>query len=65
LGASITCKGAIRVRRAAQNVLNLLDLPTFYQYLVRGGIVFPAVVLNRLRHQARGSVRSAASGKVV
>lgn len=38
---------------AAQNALNLLDVPTFYQYVVRGGILLAAVIFDRLR-QANG-----------
>ncbi|AGH49665.1 MULTISPECIES: L-arabinose ABC transporter permease AraH [Sphingomonas] len=38
---------------AAQNALNLLDVPTFYQYVVRGGILLAAVIFDRLR-QAGG-----------
>jgi L-arabinose transport system permease protein len=34
---------------AAQNALNLLDVPTFYQYVVRGGILLAAVIFDRLR----------------
>ena len=34
---------------AAQNALNLLNVPTFYQYVVRGGILLVAVVADRLR----------------
>jgi L-arabinose transport system permease protein len=37
----------------AQNALNLLDVPTFYQYVVRGGILLAAVIFDRLR-QAGG-----------
>lgn len=38
---------------AAQNALNLLDVPTFYQYVVRGGILLAAVVFDRLRQTGR------------
>jgi L-arabinose transport system permease protein len=34
---------------AAQNALNLLDVPTFYQYVVRGGILLAAVIFDRMR----------------
>ena len=34
---------------AAQNALNLLDVPTFTQYVVRGGILLAAVIFDRLR----------------
>ena len=40
---------------AAQNALNLLDVPTFYQYVVRGGILLAAVIVDRLRQT--GSIR--------
>jgi L-arabinose transport system permease protein len=40
---------------AAQNALNLLDVPTFYQYVVRGGILLAAVIFDRLRQS--GSLR--------
>ena len=32
-----------------QNALNLLGVPTFYQYVVRGGILLAAVIFDRLR----------------
>lgn len=53
---------------AAQNALNLLNIPTFYQYVVRGGILLAAVVADRMRQggglpalplPTRGSRRSA------
>lgn len=34
---------------AAQNALNLLDVPTFYQFVVRGGILLAAVLVDRYR----------------
>lgn len=37
----------------AQNALNLLNVPTFYQYVVRGGILLLAVVADRLRQDGR------------
>jgi len=37
---------------AAQNALNLLNVPTFYQYVVRGGILLIAVVADRWRQGA-------------
>lgn len=39
---------------AAQNALNLLEVPTFYQYIVRGGILLVAVILDRMRQSVRG-----------
>lgn len=38
---------------AAQNALNLLNVPTFYQYVVRGGILLLAVIADRLRQTGR------------
>lgn len=38
---------------AAQNALNLLNVPTFYQYVVRGGILLIAVIADRLRQTGR------------
>lgn len=42
----------VLIMGAAQNALNLLDVPTFYQYVVRGGILLLAVIADRVR-QAR------------
>ena len=39
----------VLIMGAAQNALNLLNVPTFYQYVVRGGILLIAVVADRLR----------------
>lgn len=38
---------------AAQNALNLLDVPTFYQYVVRGGILLVAVIVDQMRQSGR------------
>lgn len=38
---------------AAQNALNLLNVPTFYQYVVRGGILLIAVIADRLRQTGK------------
>jgi L-arabinose transport system permease protein len=43
----------VLIMGAAQNALNLLDVPTFYQFVVRGGILLAAVVLDRLRQTGR------------
>ena len=52
----------VLIMGAAQNALNLLDVPTFYQFVVRGGILLAAVLFDRL-HQSpsfqKRSVRSA------
>ncbi|MEW6745492.1 MAG: L-arabinose ABC transporter permease AraH [Planctomycetota bacterium] len=34
-----------------QNGMNLLNIPTFYQYIVRGTILLLAVLLDRLKHR--------------
>lgn len=39
----------VLIMGAAQNALNLLNVPTFYQYLVRGGILLIAVIADRMR----------------
>lgn len=43
----------VLIMGAAQNALNLLDVPTFYQYVVRGGILLIAVIADRLRYAGR------------
>jgi L-arabinose transport system permease protein len=43
----------VLIMGTAQNALNLLNVPTFYQYVVRGGILLLAVVADGLR-QGRG-----------
>jgi L-arabinose transport system permease protein len=45
----------VLIMGAAQNALNLLDVPTFYQYVVRGGILLVAVIADRLRYAGRPS----------
>lgn len=45
----------VLIMGAAQNALNLLDVPTFYQYVVRGGILLLAVIADRLRYSATPS----------
>jgi L-arabinose transport system permease protein len=47
----------VLIMGSAQNALNLLDVPTFYQYVVRGGILLIAVILDRLRQSARVTSR--------
>lgn len=41
----------VLIMGAAQNALNLLNVPTFYQYVVRGGILLLAVIADRMRQQ--------------
>jgi L-arabinose transport system permease protein len=43
----------VLIMGAAQNALNLLNVPTFYQYVVRGGILLLAVIADRLRQGGR------------
>lgn len=43
----------VLIMGAAQNALNLLDVPTFYQYVVRGGILLVAVIADRLRYAGK------------
>ncbi|MDP1631689.1 MAG: L-arabinose ABC transporter permease AraH [Caulobacter sp.] len=52
----------VLIMGAAQNALNLLDVPTFYQYVVRGGILLLAVIFDRLRQQARRPAPARAGG---
>ncbi|TPG14211.1 L-arabinose ABC transporter permease AraH [Sphingomonas koreensis] len=39
----------VLIMGAAQNALNLLNVPTFYQFVVRGGILLLAIIFDRLR----------------
>ncbi|MCP9223644.1 L-arabinose ABC transporter permease AraH [Erythrobacter sp. LQ02-29] len=43
----------VLIMGTAQNALNLLNVPTFYQYVVRGGILLLAVIADRLRQSGR------------
>jgi L-arabinose transport system permease protein len=47
---------------AAQNALNLLEVPTFYQYIVRGGILLAAVILDRMRQGLHKAARGKPGG---
>jgi L-arabinose transport system permease protein len=53
----------VLIMGAAQNALNLLDVPTFYQYVVRGGILLAAVIFDRLRQS--GGLRLRSSNRIV
>lgn len=53
----------VLIMGAAQNALNLLDVPTFYQYVVRGGILLVAVIADRLRYAGRPSWLSFGAGR--
>lgn len=48
----------VLIMGAAQNALNLLDVPTFYQYVVRGGILLVAVILDQLRQRVRAEAKT-------
>lgn len=48
----------VLIMGAAQNALNLLDVPTFYQYVVRGGILLAAVILDQARQRMRASAKA-------
>ena len=52
----------VLIMGAAQNALNLLDVPTFYQYIVRGGILLIAVILDQLRQRMRASAPMTSGG---
>lgn len=52
----------VMIMGAAQNALNLLEVPTFYQYIVRGGILLVAVILDRMRQSMRDNVRAKPGG---
>jgi len=38
---------------AVENAMGLLNVPTFYQYLVRGGILLLAVIFDRWKTARR------------
>lgn len=48
----------VLIMGAAQNALNLLDVPTFYQYVVRGGILLIAVILDQMRQRMRAEAKA-------
>jgi len=48
----------VLIMGAAQNALNLLDVPTFYQYVVRGGILLLAVILDQMRQRMRTQAKA-------
>lgn len=48
----------VLIMGAAQNALNLLDVPTFYQYVVRGGILLVAVILDQMRQRMRAEAKA-------
>jgi L-arabinose transport system permease protein len=40
-----------------QNAMNLLGIPTFYQYLTKGAILLAAVIYDQLSHDRRRDQR--------
>lgn len=44
----------VLIMGCVQNAMGLLNVPTFYQYLVRGGILLLAVIFDRWRQARRG-----------
>ena len=41
----------VLIMGTVQNAMNLLNIPTFYQYVVRGIILLMAVSFDRLKHR--------------
>ncbi|MBN1409333.1 MAG: L-arabinose ABC transporter permease AraH [Spirochaetales bacterium] len=41
----------VLIMGSAQNAMNLVNIPTFYQYVLRGLILLLAVLLDRLKHR--------------
>ncbi|MFC3653264.1 L-arabinose ABC transporter permease AraH [Dyella humi] len=44
----------VLIMGAVQNAMSLMNVPTFYQYLIRGGILLLAVLFDQLRRSKRG-----------
>ena len=44
----------VLIMGAVQNAMSLMNVPTFYQYLIRGGILLLAVLFDQLRRSRRG-----------
>jgi L-arabinose transport system permease protein len=43
----------VLIMGTVQNAMNLLNIPTFYQYVVRGAILLIAVLIDQFKQQAR------------
>ena len=43
----------VLIMGTVQNVLNLLNVPTFYQYVVRGTILLIAILLDQLKQRKK------------
>ncbi|WP_287879651.1 L-arabinose ABC transporter permease AraH [Aquitalea sp.] len=54
MGGRATVSGVlvgVLIMGTVQNAMNLLNIDTFYQYLVRGGILLTAVLADQLKHR--------------
>lgn len=49
LGAAV----GVLIMGTVQNAMNLLNVPTFYQYVARGGILLAAVLFDRLKQRRK------------
>ena len=45
----------VLIMGTVQNVMSLMNVPTFYQYLVRGGILLLAVLFDQFRRSRRSA----------
>jgi L-arabinose transport system permease protein len=43
----------VLIMGSVQDAMSLLNVPTFYQYLIRGGILLLAVLFDHLRRSRR------------
>ncbi|MFM9701369.1 sugar ABC transporter permease, partial [Streptomyces europaeiscabiei] len=43
----------VLIMGSVQNAMSLLNVPTFYQYLIRGGILLMAVLFDRWKQRWR------------
>ena len=43
----------VLIMGTVQNAMNLLNIPTFYQYILRGLILLIAVLLDQLKRKSR------------
>jgi len=55
VGNMLSVISGVLIMGTVQNALNLLNVPTFYQYVVSGTILLVAVMLDKLKTRARGS----------
>ena len=54
IGSIMGCLVGVLIMGTVQNALNLMNVPTFYQYLVRGIILLLAVLFDQLKQRKRG-----------